>query len=175
MIIKIEGKKNIDCLKKLNNFDNELEERKVSEKWDNKDYILDPEKQISITNQLYLKEDFPGKKHVIQEIKYKLNGYKNQDKKKNIYDEHNFIKFDDVLEKIMLSKLRCYYCRNLIKLVFNNKRDPKQWTLDRIDNDKGHNKDNVIIADLECNLKRRRQDEKKFLFSKQVKVILVDN
>ena len=54
MIIKIEGKKNIDCLKKLNNFDNELEERKVSEKWDNKDYILDPEKQISITNQLYL-------------------------------------------------------------------------------------------------------------------------
>ena len=174
MIIKISGKKNIDSLKKFNNIEVDKEDRKVLKKWSNKDYILDPDKQISITNQLFLNEDFPGKKDVIREIRSKLNSYKNQDLKKKKFDDKQFITFDDTIEKIVTSKLRCYYCKKSIKLIFNEKRDPNQWTLDRLDNNLGHTKDNTVIADLECNLKRRRQDDNKFLFSKQVKVILVE-
>ena len=173
-IITIVGKKNIESLKKCSNIKIENEERKVTEKWDHKEFICDLTKQINITNQLYLNEDFPGKNDVIREIKSKINGYKNQDVKKNLYDNKSFINFDETVEKITLSKLRCHYCKKTIKLIFKDKRDPLQWTLDRIDNSKGHSNDNVVIADLQCNLQRRRQDDKKFLYSKQVKVILVE-
>lgn len=173
-IITISGKKNIESLKKCSNIEIENEQRKVSEKWKDADYICDPDKQINITNQLYLNEDFPGKKDVIREIKSKLNGYKNQDVKRKLFDRELFINYDETIEKIMLSKLRCYYCKKPIKLIFKDKRDPFQWTLDRLDNTKGHLNNNVVITDLKCNLQRRRQDDKKFLFSKQVNIVLVD-
>jgi hypothetical protein len=50
-------------------------------------------------------------------------------------------------------------------------REMQQWTLDRIDNDKGHFSDNVEISCLECNLKRKKQNSEKFLFTKQIKII----
>jgi hypothetical protein len=53
-------------------------------------------------------------------------------------------------------------------------RENKQWTLDRIDNNLGHNEDNVVIACLECNLKRRRTNQSKFLFTKQLKITCLD-
>ena len=56
-------------------------------------------------------------------------------------------------------------------LLYKNVREPKQWTLDRIDNNKPHNTDNVVIACLKCNLERRRRDDKKFLMSKQMKIM----
>jgi hypothetical protein len=46
----------------------------------------------------------------------------------------------------------------------------KQWTLDRIDNDIGHNKKNLVIACLECNLKRKRTNKDKFMFTKNMKI-----
>ena len=49
-------------------------------------------------------------------------------------------------------------------------REPFQWTLDRIDNDDNHNKDNVVIACLDCNLKRRRRDADKFYFTKNLTI-----
>ena len=58
-----------------------------------------------------------------------------------------------------------------MKIKYNNYRDKQQWTLDRIDNDLGHNNENVKIACLECNLKRRRINMEKFLFTKQLNII----
>ena len=55
--------------------------------------------------------------------------------------------------------------------MYENVREKKQWTLDRIDNDIGHTSDNVVICCLECNLKRGRLDDKKFKFTKQMKII----
>ena len=49
-------------------------------------------------------------------------------------------------------------------LIYENVREPKQWTLDRIDNSIGHNTENVVISCLSCNLKRRTMDDKKFKF-----------
>ena len=42
------------------------------------------------------------------------------------------------------------------------------WTLDRIDNNIGHNKDNVVISCLACNLQKRRRGEEAFKFMKQM-------
>ena len=50
-------------------------------------------------------------------------------------------------------------------------RENYQWTLDRIDNDQGHNIDNILISCLECNLKRRCRSKDKFLMGKQLKIM----
>ena len=44
----------------------------------------------------------------------------------------------------------------------------KQWTLERIDNGMGHNKDNVEIACLLCNLRRRTMYHERYVFTKQM-------
>jgi hypothetical protein len=41
----------------------------------------------------------------------------------------------------------------------------KQWSVDRNDNDVGHDKGNFHLACLDCNLKRRRRTDEKFLFT----------
>jgi hypothetical protein len=44
-------------------------------------------------------------------------------------------------------------------------------TVYRINNDLGHNLKNYYLACLECNLKRRRRSDDKFLFTKQMKLV----
>ena len=39
----------------------------------------------------------------------------------------------------------------------------QMWTLDRIDNNIGHNRDNVVISCLACNLQKREEEVKKHL------------
>ena len=54
-------------------------------------------------------------------------------------------------------------------------REMKQWSVDRIDNNKGHNSDNFHIACLKCNLTRRRQNDDKFLYTKQLHIVKHNN
>ena len=52
-----------------------------------------------------------------------------------------------MLSKLLVkSKLFCYYCKNPVFILYENIRDPTQWTLDRIDNEQGHNEDNCVIC-----------------------------
>ena len=67
--------------------------------------------------------------------------------------------------------LKCHYCKENVLIYYDIVRETKQWTLDRINNDLGHNHDNVVISCLGCNLKRRRTNEKAFLFTKQLNLI----
>ena len=76
--------------------------------------------------------------------------------------------------ELVISKLRCYYCRKECLLIYKTVREQKQWTLDRLDNSIGHTKDNVVISCLKCNLDRRCQNDKKFLFTKQMKIVKKD-
>ena len=122
-------------------------------------------------NQLYLNEDFPEKDTIQKELKKKLQSYLAQDKKKNRpYDAEKYINMEELLPLLVASKLRCRYCKYGVMILYNNVREPLQWTLDRIDNSKPHNTDNVVIACLKCNLERRRRSDKKFLMSKQMKI-----
>tara|TARA_B100001093_G_C26845093_1_gene1022373 strand:- start:1607 stop:2122 length:516 start_codon:yes stop_codon:yes gene_type:complete len=121
-------------------------------------------------NKLYLDQEFEYKKNMLQEITKKVNSYKTQDINKNKYKEDN-INIEETIEKLVESKLKCFYCSSEMKIFYKNVREMDQWTLDRIDNNTNHNSNNIVVACLKCNLQRRRQDKNKFLLSKQLKII----
>ena len=75
------------------------------------------------------------------------------------------------MEKLVVSKLKCYYCRDNCLLMYNNIREKKQWTLDRLDNSDGHTSENTVICCLDCNLKRGTLNDEKFKFTKQLNII----
>jgi hypothetical protein len=56
-------------------------------------------------------------------------------------------------------------------LFYENVREPKQWSLERIDNKEGHNYGNVEIACLSCNIGRRTMYQDRFIFTKQLSII----
>ena len=122
----------------------------------------------NIINMLFLDEDFENKREIISKIKKKINSYKQQDIKKEKYNELLFINYDQVINKLVESKMKCYYCRSNVIINYTHVREPNQWTLDRIDNNKGHINDNVIIACLKCNLERRNKSSNGFKFAKQL-------
>jgi len=112
-------------------------------------------------------------KIVLQQINQKIYGYKQQDLVKKIFNNENFINLESVIDKMIECELKCYYCLCEMNVLYDISRETKQWTVDRINNDLGHNVDNFYIACLECNLKRRRRSDDKFLFTKQMKLIKV--
>ena len=61
-----------------------------------------------------------------------------------------------------------------MNVLYDISREMTQWSVDRINNDLGHNIGNFHLACLECNLKRRRRTDEKFLFTKQLNIIKHD-
>lgn len=102
-----------------------------------------------------------------QQIKNKINGYKYQDVLKNKYNPVEFIDFNYTLELLKDADNKCYYCNQPVQLLYENVREPMQWSLERIDNTFGHNRGNVKIACLCCNLKRRTMYHERYLFTKK--------
>ena len=131
---------------------------------------LTHKEELDILRRIYLGEKNPV---IEKELQKKLNGYIQQDKRKELATI-NVIHKEDLIEKLIISKLKCYYCKKCMKITTNNKRDGVQWTLDRIDNSQGHNNNNVVISCLDCNLKRRCQDHNKFIFTKQLKLVKIE-
>jgi len=115
----------------------------------------------------------PKKNIILREIKYKIDGYRSQDHDKKKFDFTKFVDLEFVIEHLKKCNETCYYCKEKVKVLYETSRDPKQWTLERIYNDKGHNKDNVEICCLSCNIKRRTMFHEKFRFTKQTKFIKV--
>ena len=160
--IIINGKRNIEGIK------GEKGKRKITEKVDKK--VFNELSQVEYLNKLYLDQKYDGIDFVKKEVERKINGYKNQDVKKKKLED-NFITYEECLEKLVIAKLKCYYCKDNCLLSYENVREEKQWTLDRIDNSQGHNNNNVVICCLKCNLKRRTTDDQKFKFTKQMRII----
>lgn len=129
--------------------------------------------QMSMLSNLYFKNSFAYQEELKKDIKQKLNSYSSQDKLKQLYDNALFITYDQIIEKLYYSKLQCFYCQCEIKVIYEYKRSPRQWTLDRIDNSDGHNYNNVVIACLKCNLARRCQNSDKFLFTKRLNIVKI--
>lgn len=152
--------------------------RVVAEKWTFEQSEYAYENQLTIINRIYdnsLNYVEQIDKTVVQQINRKIYGYKQQDIEKAHFDESKFISLFDVVYKMIECALKCYYCGCEMNVLYDISREAKQWTVDRIDNDLGHNRDNFYIACLECNLKRRRRSDDKFLFTKQMKIVKVDD
>jgi len=107
---------------------------------------------------------------LISHIKSKISGYKHQDILKKKLNNQDFVSFTDVITLLNDSNMKCYYCACETYLLYEIVREMKQWSLDRINNDIGHNKNNLVICCLECNLKRRRTNKDAFFFTKNLKI-----
>jgi hypothetical protein len=108
----------------------------------------------------------PHQTCILQQINQKIAGYKNQDIVKNIYNPIAFITVDRVIQLLIDSNLQCHYCKKNVMVLYEIVREPLQWTLDRIDNDIGHNKGNLYISCLSCNLRRKTIYHEKYAFTK---------
>ena len=113
----------------------------------------------------------PIYKTMMQQIQSKLNGYKSQDLAKDLYEPSKIANLQSTIDLLLESRLKCYYCKETTKVLYEHVREPKQWTLERIDNSIGHNIGNVEIACLSCNLRRRTMYHERFLFTKQLTVV----
>lgn len=179
-VIKIVGTNNRYHMKKLTNekYDKEIKKRVQSEKWsfsnDNYEYDKQIKMLTDISNNNFNSID-DVTKIIIQEINKKISGYKQQDKLKKHFDEANFLTFESVINKMLECDLKCRYCKNEMNVLYDVSREMKQWSVDRVDNDLGHNINNYHLACLDCNLKRRRRTDEKFLFTKQLNIVKQDN
>ena len=113
--IIINGKRNVEKIKGIKG------KRKVTENV-NKDLFLE-NKQVEYLNKLYIGEKYDGIDFVKKEAERKINGYKNQDVKKKKLK--NLISYDECLEKLVISRLKCYYCKKECLLVYENIREEK--------------------------------------------------
>ena len=129
--------------------------------------IYTREQEIEHINQLYL--GTPNRV-LTPLIKKKLSSYRQQDRVKKRHNPEKLITLDETVELLVASQLKCHYCRQEVHITGDKRREKRQWTLDRIDNNLGHFGNNVIIACLDCNLKRRCINKEKFLFTKRLRV-----
>ncbi|MDB4352450.1 hypothetical protein OAA60_03355 [Porticoccaceae bacterium] len=111
---------------------------------------------------------------LLSELSKKQSGYKRQDQtNKSLSKNPNIeplITVNNIISLFVQSSLVCFYCSKSVYIFYRNSREPYQWTLDRIDNNRGHTLDNCVISCLSCNLQRRRINDKKFLFTKKLKL-----
>jgi len=160
--------KNI-TMKTMKNISMEKKIEQNIKKWDTE--LLEKKNHTKYVNMLYLEQDFSSNKIVKNALKVKLSSYRQQDTKKKRFIKEKFITFEELIEKLVATKLSCYYCKKQCLLIYQNKREMLQWTLDRKNNDIGHYNNNVVISCLECNLQKRRRNEEHFKFAKQINII----
>ena len=144
----------------------------TQERWRFSPEQLNPLKQLEYVQQIVgetVVDENPCR-FIKQQIQQKLGGYRAQDVKKEKYDETVFIKHDRVLKLMIESENLCFYCKGAVHVLYENVREPKQWTLERLNNDFGHNDGNVVIACLACNLRRRTMQYERYLFTKQLTI-----
>ena len=82
-------------------------------------------------------------------IGYKLHAYKRTDAGKGFKAN---LRMKDVLALKEAQGNRCAAC-NLELLWCYTPKDTRQFSVDRLDNAKGHTRDNVRLTCLDCNLK----------------------
>tara|TARA_Y100000768_G_scaffold220618_1_gene166325 strand:+ start:13952 stop:14458 length:507 start_codon:yes stop_codon:yes gene_type:complete len=131
--------------------------------------------QVGMINILFNEQDFEHKSLLLKELEGKRNNYKQQDKKKGFTQDNGaLISQEELVMKLVASKLTCFYCKKQVRIFYSKIRDPEQWTLDRKDNDLPHTDDNTCIACLKCNLDRRTTNMDKFNFTKNLTITRKD-
>jgi hypothetical protein len=176
--VLITGTSNKYQIKKLKKEPVIIKKKKDSEGWDIPIEFFEETEQTNLLTDLLTYKN-SGKdfllnletrhyKILIDLISKKISSYKQQDILKKRLDVVKFIKLEEVLDILKTNQLQCYYCKEKVLILYDVVRESKQWTIDRIDNDLGHNSGNCVMACLSCNLRRRRTGKDAFLFTKQL-------
>lgn len=142
--------------------------------WTFSEDVYSPENQLNVIQSIHDNEykcvnNDNTAKIALQQINKKIYSYKQQDVLKHHYIEASFICLKNIIDAMIESKLKCYYCEKTMTVLYDISRESTQWTVDRIDNNLGHNVDNYYLACLECNLKRRCRNDDKFRLYKQMR------
>ena len=169
-VISISGTSNRYQIKKMI-APKENKRRVASNKWNLGKNELSHKFQFKIVKNIHVERDNELNSLIKMQIETKLGSYKQQDILKKRLDLEKFITFDEVVKLLNDSELLCDYCSCEIFILYELVRELKQWTLDRIDNDKGHNSGNVVIACLDCNIRRRRKNKDAFMFTKNLEIV----
>lgn len=160
---------NDNIIKKMT-LEKEKKMRVETKTWGLTNNDLNHETQFSILKTLLEDKEEKNKYTTIfkSHIKHKISSYKQQDILKKKLDETSFINFEQVVELLKNCQMKCHYCSQEIFILYEIVRELKQWSLDRINNNIGHNVGNLVVACLECNLKRRRTNKDAFMFTKNL-------
>ena len=134
--------------------------------------IIELEKISNIEQYIEEQKEENLNKIILKQIKSKISSYASQDKEKKLYNPEKFIKVNHIIELFKSCNLKCYYCKEKTEIMYENVREPKQWTLERLNNNFGHNCDNVVIACLNCNLKRRCIDSERYIKTKEMSKVV---
>ena len=190
--IIINGTNNRYLIKRANRVKNVPKIRAIINKYNLTMEDLDYNKQFDLLKEIYLyqangeknssknssensTENSKEKEIILKEIENKISSYRQQDLLKKHFDQKQFITSEILIPKMVESNMKCYYCSCEMFILYENVREMSQWSVDRIDNSIGHNKDNFVLSCLNCNIKRRKRSSDKFLFSKQMNIIKQDS
>ena len=136
--------------------------------------LSNPEQQLDILRNIENQPNAPFLKSLISR---KLKSYADQDAKKQFHNENEnenesehgkTITVPDTIQLLVSSQMTCYYCQETTLFFYETVREPRQWTLERLNNEYPHTKDNVVIACLQCNLRRRCMNSERYQRTKQM-------
>lgn len=141
--------------------------------WDLNEQELSFQTQLEVLKDIHSTSFNKLSSLIVSHIKTKISSYKHQDTLKNLFLESEFVTFDYTIDLLITCELKCHYCSCEMYLLYEFVREMKQWSLDRIDNDIGHNKNNLVVSCLECNLKRRRTNKDAFYITQNLTITRV--
>ena len=133
---------------------------RIIDKVPDKDMDNPMEKSIDETSKICLGE-----------LRKKHSSYKSQDKQNHKFDLEQHITLEQMIDKLIDCQLKCYYCNKEVVLLYNKKKDPIQWTLERLNNNLGHYDSNTCISCLKCNLGRRTDNHEYYKKAKTMVLI----
>ena len=172
-IIIEEPKLQRDKIKKIN-CEKERKMRVETKTWGLNNEELTHQVQLEfLMSDNFIQNDINDKyiSKLTSHIKNKIYNYRQQDIIKKKLNEKEFVSFEETLDLLKNCNMKCCYCSSEVYILYERVREMKQWSLDRINNDIGHNSGNLVIACLECNLKRRRTNKDAFMFTKNMVII----
>jgi len=138
--------------------------------WNITEEDMQPDAQLTYIRQLVNNEnvDVNPCQVILKHVTQKIAGYRAQDIKKSLYEPDQIVDVHYALKTLENAENICYYCKKPVQVLYEKAREPLQWSLDRIDNSIGHNKENVVIACLQCNVGRKTMHQGRYAFTKQL-------
>jgi len=175
-MISFEGINNRYKIKKLVDSSSTCKIKKDAEKWKFTQNAYSEDMQNVFLKEIIDESNLSTESITVKrEVEKKIQGYKQQDIVKSRFSIKDFIDFDFVIHELYKSNISCYYCSKSVFLLYEHVRETNQWTLDRIDNSIGHNRGNVVVSCLKCNLKRRKTSQDAFIFTKNLQIVKSTN